>query len=307
MILIITNAQDESTTYVIQWLEFYNKKWHRINESDLIDLDFLGKEIQFTVNEMSFLISEISSVWYRRGFLNFNWEILFQDKSILRVLENEKLKITNFIYYLLNKKKHINTYFKSDLNKLIVTDLAKEIGLNVTDDYLFCNKKELKKLTKIKDCYISKPISGDSIMTYKDFVLFNYTTLIDFDQLEIDQFYPSLVQKYIPKKYELRIFYLEECFYSIAIFSQNDDQTAIDFRNYNKIKPNRRVPFKLPNFIQKKLTLLMNKLNLNCGSIDMIVSPTDQYYFLEVNPVGQFGMVSYPGNYNLEKIIAQYL
>ena len=29
--------------------------------------------------------------------------------------------------------------------------------------------------------------------------------------------------------------------------------------------------------------------------------------FLEVNPVGQFGMVSLPCNYQLEKRIAQYL
>jgi D-alanine-D-alanine ligase-like ATP-grasp enzyme len=51
----------------------------------------------------------------------------------------------------------------------------------------------------------------------------------------------------------------------------------------------------------------MNKLDLNCGSIDMIVTPKNEYVFLEVNPVGQFGMVSYPCNYNLEKKIAEYL
>jgi hypothetical protein len=32
-----------------------------------------------------------------------------------------------------------------------------------------------------------------------------------------------------------------------------------------------------------------------------------EYVFLEVNPIGQFGMVSAPCNYNLEKKIAQYL
>jgi D-alanine-D-alanine ligase-like ATP-grasp enzyme len=48
----------------------------------------------------------------------------------------------------------------------------------------------------------------------------------------------------------------------------------------------------------------MRLTNLDCGSIDLIYSTDEKYYFLEVNPVGQFGMVSYPCNYQLEKKIA---
>lgn len=51
----------------------------------------------------------------------------------------------------------------------------------------------------------------------------------------------------------------------------------------------------------------MNSLNLNTGSIDLIVDTQDNYYFLEINPVGQFGMVSQPCNYYLEKKVAEYL
>lgn len=51
----------------------------------------------------------------------------------------------------------------------------------------------------------------------------------------------------------------------------------------------------------------MNKINLNCGSIDILVDNNLNYFFLEVNPVGQFGMVSFPCNYNLENHIANYL
>jgi glutathione synthase/RimK-type ligase-like ATP-grasp enzyme len=51
----------------------------------------------------------------------------------------------------------------------------------------------------------------------------------------------------------------------------------------------------------------MIKLGLDSGSIDMIVSTEGKYIFLEVNPVGQFGMVSYPCNYYIERDIADYL
>jgi D-alanine-D-alanine ligase-like ATP-grasp enzyme len=51
----------------------------------------------------------------------------------------------------------------------------------------------------------------------------------------------------------------------------------------------------------------MALLKLNTGSIDLIVNTTGEYIFLEVNPVGQFGMVSSPCNYYLEREIARFL
>ena len=38
----------------------------------------------------------------------------------------------------------------------------------------------------------------------------------------------------------------------------------------------------------------------------MIVTPTNEYVFLEVNPVGQFNFVSELCNYYIEKNIAEF-
>lgn len=93
----------------------------------------------------------------------------------------------------------------------------------------------------------------------------------------------------------------------MAIFSQQSEQTKIDFRKYDPVKPNRCTPYKLPAEIENKIDRLMRRIKINSGSIDMIYSPNGQYYFLEVNPIGQFGMTSFPCNYPIEKRIAQYL
>lgn len=95
--------------------------------------------------------------------------------------------------------------------------------------------------------------------------------------------------------------------YSMAIFSQNDEQTQVDFRNYNVKKPNRTIPFKLPEIEKDKLVKFMNAVNMNCGSIDVIYTKDKKFVFLEVNPVGQFYQLSYPCNYHVEKKIAEYL
>jgi ATP-GRASP peptide maturase of grasp-with-spasm system len=122
-----------------------------------------------------------------------------------------------------------------------------------------------------------------------------------------DLLYPSLFQQMLEKKYELRIFYLDGICYPMAIFSQNDKQTKVDFRHYNVQKPNRNVPYQLPSEIETGIVKLMESLELRCGSIDMVRTIDGQYVFLEVNPIGQFGMVSGPCNYYLEKEMAKYL
>ncbi len=122
-----------------------------------------------------------------------------------------------------------------------------------------------------------------------------------------EQFYPTQFQERIEKKYEVRTFYLDGEFYSMAIFSQNSQQSKVDFRNNNLDSLNRYVPYKLSKEIEDKVTRFMKQIKLNCGSIDLICDKMNRYHFLEVNPVGQFGFVSYTCNYNLEKKIAKYL
>ena len=93
----------------------------------------------------------------------------------------------------------------------------------------------------------------------------------------------------------------------MAIFSQNDKQTSVDFRNYNDKRPNRTIPFSLPKGIEDKIIQFCEEGGYNLGSIDLIKSTNGKYYFLEINPKGQFGMVSYPCNYYLEKKLARHL
>ena len=119
--------------------------------------------------------------------------------------------------------------------------------------------------------------------------------------------FPSLIMEKIEKKYEIRSFYLDGRFYSMAIFSQNNKQTEVDFRKYCADRPNKVEPFKLPCDIEEKLERLFRYFDLNCGSIDIIVDKNGKYVFLEINPVGQFQMTSIPCNYNIEQIIANYL
>lgn len=93
----------------------------------------------------------------------------------------------------------------------------------------------------------------------------------------------------------------------MAIFSQDEIEASIDFRNYNSSKPLKQVPYSLPKELEDKLNKLTQKMKLNTGSIDMIVDEFGNYTFLEINPIGQITMTSQPCNYYLEKKIAECL
>lgn len=304
MILIITEEADYSSSLVINWLLFYKIDFVRINENDILKVEFLKDDFIISNNEIAFKFSQIKGMWYRRGFLNLKID-LTSDSEINFFRKIEFKKVLEFIYFKLSKLPHINKFENSDVNKLVVCEYAQQFGLKVPEEYLLNYKKDITKLVNIEK-YATKSITGSTILHYGSHYIIGYTSLIKDIKYIPESFFISLVQKYIQKKYELRIFYLHKVFYSMAIFSQNDKQTKTDFRNYNRNNPNRNVAFELPNSIKIKLINLMDKLELNSGSIDMIVTPDNDFVFLEVNPIGQYGMVSNPCNYYLHKKIAEF-
>lgn len=304
MILIITEEADYSSSKVIDWLLYFEIDFIRVNENDILDIEYCSNDIKIKSKSFEFLYSELKGMWYRRGFLNIKFDKV-EDLSINNFRKTEFVKLKEYLYYKLSLLPNINRYTNSDVNKLIVSDIAKKCSLITPEEYILNKKKELLRLNDSHE-YATKSITGSTVLDYEDFFIIGYTSILKNTEDYPTFFFPSLVQKYIKKKYEIRIFYLHKKFYSMAIFSQKDKTTEIDFRNYNRTKPNRNVPFELPMIIKEKLIDLMGRLKLNSGSIDMILTPNNEFVFLEVNPIGQYGMVSNPCNYNLHKEIAEF-
>ncbi len=79
-----------------------------------------------------------------------------------------------------------------------------------------------------------------------------------------------------------------EQIFSTWIGSQKSERTAIDFRrSYEDLEGTYR-PYQLPSAIEAKLHLLMKKLDLSFGALDLILTPDEQYVFVEINAAGQF-------------------
>jgi ATP-GRASP peptide maturase of grasp-with-spasm system len=306
---------------VIDWLRFYKQDYIRINDTthlSVSDFQITNENSDFTLanNDISFKYSEIKSVWYRRGFLNislktlkskYSNEIGIDDLSIY--LSQEYEHFNHSIIRMLWQKFCINTSSDIFTNKISNLQAAKLVGLNVPKTIVTNQKKKI--IDFVSSCSNGAITKAIYYGTFKsiDTLMSLYTNEVKLDDIDLlsDSFWPCLLQEKLDKYIELRIFYIHGKCYSEAIFSQNDSKTSVDFRRYNYKNTNRTPPFILPLEIEMKLKQFMNSINMNCGSVDMVLTTAHEYYFLEVNPVGQFQQVSYPCNYQLERVVANYL
>lgn len=308
MILILSIKNDPCTEDVLSWLKFFKSNFVRINPEDLIILERFQisndtDSIVLRVNNKKIDLSKIRAFWYRRGDLTL-FEIFnsYQDSHLTHYLQKELEVLRDYIYKKLENKFHINKRSDNEVNKLNSLAVAKSSGLSIPPSAVIYNTNDSK--FNYNKSFITKAFRNGEFKIQNSLAVGAPTELIT---KKITSSFPSFVQQAIQKKFELRVFYLLGEMYSTAIFSQQSEKTKIDFRNYDKEKPNRVVPFNLPYELSVKIRKFMKKSDLTCGSLDFIYSHDGNFYFLEVNPIGQFQQVSIPGNYYLDKVIAEKL
>ncbi len=313
-ILILTTSNDTSSFEVINWINFYGYKAIIINENSKLSIkkiDFVENEICFKIDKVEYRMSNIISFWFRRGEIDLNFKELFNqiiqldEKIILNHLSLEENSMKEFFMYCLNcKKNKINDYQYSITNKLYLLKKAKEVGLEIPKTLVISKKSDLLEFYKNNNHEIITKNIQDLFIEIRNNKLYkSLTNEIDKKTIDglSDNFYPSLFQEKINRDFEVRSFYLNNTFYSQAIFSSSSD---IDYRNYSK--DYRISKFILPNEIKIKLLEIINFFSIDSGSIDLIYSK-NKFYFLEINPFGQFGHLSFYNNYRIEQIIAKYL
>lgn len=318
IIVVSQHEAEHSTVLVIDWLHFLKADYRKINGINaLCDINYTISSIGSTVNyQADNKKVEADVVWYRRwtpqDYFIENADIT--DSATLNIQFRDYYKDENRIlakYFLaeLNGGYLLSDFSRISINKLGVLKYAAGVGLSIPHTLVTASKSALEDFMNTNRDIIIKNISEVGMFSHKERIFVSYTT--GFSRSDLNRvpgiFFPTIFQAKVEKRYELRVFYLDGKCFSMAIFSQENEQTKTDFRIYDFENPNRNVPYDLPVSEEDKIDRLMKKLGLNCGSVDLIRAVTGEYVFLEINPVGQFGMVSEPCNYFLEKKIAEHL
>ena len=329
MILILSQSSLEPTTEeVMDWVEALGGRCLRLNGDDIEGRSALRFEIvdgrlslRFESEGIELPLQEIGAVWYRRWLYERRHETvgLLADPGaddhtlhhqLRRHLTLESRRLSDFIFSSFEHLPWLSHPRRSSLNKLDVLRRAAGEGIATPATLVTTEREALRRFAaRHGGEVITKPIGEVEAFIAGEVSHFLFTTPLGAAEIDAlpESFAPSLFQERVEKAYELRVFYLDGEFHAMAIFSQNDPQTRADFRQYNRERPNRNVPYRLRPELAERLLRLMEGLELETGSIDLLVTPDGREVFLEVNPVGQLGMVSRPCNYHLERKIAQLL
>lgn len=323
MILLLSQDRwDVSTEEVQDWIEALGGTCVRLNGEDLNDGGSItfsyekgGASLSLNLDGSRITLDDVGVVWTRRWHNLQNLAFLDEIESptlareIRGHLAAEIRALTGGLDGVLEGLASLAVPRQRQVNKLEALRLAARAGLRIPDTIVTNDRAELQGFKARHDRIITKCIGDGTTFVLRDQRYPMFTEEVSQDDIDRapECFFPSLFQEHISKQVEIRTFFLAGACYSMAIFSQSDRTTSLDFRHYNQERPNRMVPYRLPEAVEKRITHLMKALSLDTGSLDLIRDVAGEHTFLEVNPVGQFKMVSEPCNYHLEKAIAAHL
>lgn len=168
---------------------------------------------------------------------------------------------------------------------------AARVGLNYPRTLIANNPDQIKK-------FISESSNPEVIYkTLTPMMWFGssdawlaYAVPISINQLPSDrmlQTVPGIFQECIPKLCELRITYFGDDYMAVKIDSQNHPRAKNDWR-YAPVHELGLQRVDIPADVDMKCRRLMQELGIVFGCIDMIVTPDNEYVFLEINEQGQF-------------------
>lgn len=205
-----------------------------------------------------------------------------------------------------SKLSHIYTLEEDKFKELAI---AKNIGLRIPRTILTTDiENALEFYRKLNGRVISKRYKKADITYKKTRVAFptSPVSLRDIGFISHIRNSPTLFQEYVPKKKELRVTIVGNATVAAEIDSQKTHRTRHDWRHYDL----KRTTYKhhvLPNEIHEKLILLVERLGLHYATVDFVITPDDDYIFLEINPSGQYEWLENKIGQNITGLICDKL
>ena len=304
-ILIISSLYDFSTDLVCVELHKLGACYIRINRDEFktynIFFNPIKPELIIKIKNAEFRITDehLKTVFYRAP--TFLREIFVSDLA-----EEEQLERTQwaaFLRSLVVFDRAIWYNNPSDVYKAEIKSyqlyVASRIGFLVPDtiitNYIHSNSYKYEKAA-IKSI-------DTALISNNNEEGFIYTNIYSVNEL-VNAHYtsPFFIQEALLPKIDIRVTIVKNTIIGIDI--RGDDLLDEDWRKY-KFHLTYSLIY-LPQEIESKCIQLMKNLNLNFGAIDL-VQVNDKYYFIEINPTGEWSWLQENTGYHFDILIAKSL
>ena len=316
MVLILTDQFDVHANIVIKELEEQRIPYYRFD----LDVESL-KQTHMTFYDEKWTISstkgtittdEIECVWCRRPFV----ELSLQEQEIsevdFRIWKNEWNKTLLGFYNSIKRIPWLNPLRKAyrGENKYYQMELAKEIGVSLPRTLISNDKKALKEFISHNQGRSLFKLMSQEIydIGHNDFRGL-YTNVIsdkDIEKFCDNEENPIVLQEYVEKDYEVRYTVVGKEHFVCRIDSQLSSIAKEDWRRYD-IARTPHYQIDAPKEIEVKVNQLLEKLGLDYGALDFIVTPEGRWVFLEINCMGQWLWIEQLTGMPISKAIVKWI
>ncbi|MCM5507146.1 hypothetical protein [Vibrio sp. SCSIO 43169] len=291
MILLVTNQRDLTTDYIVRELKNRSIPYHRLNTENLPSYKCsIGHSHIDDWNIGEITGSCVKAAYFRRPKQpEPKGHNCSQD--IDKYLSIEWLSFLKSIYSRLNKK-----WFSNPNDIVLAEDkplqllLANRLGFCIPKAAITNDIKPAISLSR-EHHLIAKPLRQALIENESEQVIFtNRIKPLEPNNEMALSYCPIILQQEISKKFDVRVTVVGDRVFAAAIHSQKNIDTTTDWRK-GGIVDLAHEPIDLPKAISQQCIDLTKKLNLRFGAIDLICDKQDNYWFLEINPNGQWAWI----------------
>lgn len=138
---------------------------------------------------------------------------------------------------------------------------------------------------------IAKPLKEALIAGEDEAVIFTtrVETLIERDKRAFEVA-PMILQREVAKRADVRVTVVGDQVFAAAISSQQNPDTIVDWRRGSVVElPHDRL--ELPSDLMQRCVRLTRSLDLGYGAIDLVLDEDGAFWFLEINPNGQWAWI----------------
>lgn len=303
-VLIVSNSFDLHADLIIPHLHNYNSNPFKIDLdcfprdyqiSQLLWRGILTNTITHLPSGQSVDLADVGAIWLRKpaDYAFISADLTPQELAYAR-LETEHalfgLLYTLDCYWVSHPK-----FLRGAIWKAEQLQRAMKLGFRVPASLITNSAAQVLAFKKqIAGDIIFKPLSTSSlaaeIVSESDRVIDGITTTVIDDDMMADlesvNELPCCFQEYIAKQYELRVTVIAGHVFAAKIYSQDDVRTTVDCRDISA--DIRYEATQLPPDIANRCREFVSSYGLNFSALDIIVTPENEYVFLENNPNGQF-------------------
>lgn len=315
MILLATNEEDITTDFIVLELQRRGLPFFRLNSERLSEgfSSFSptedGKSWLIHWQDRELDLSKVKAGYYRRPGIPTASERISDDAAKQYAASEWRSLLASLLNAIeplwLNSPLKIQTAE----NKPLQLCLAKQIGLpvprsivtNCYNDIIAFMKTSPVIIKPLREALVT--ISGEEKVLFTTLLNANDLSAADVESIKAC---PVIMQDHVSKALDIRVTVVGNRVLAAEIHSQDREETKTDWRNTSRLDLLHRA-HTLPPEVSEKCIGLTQKLGLRFGAIDLILDKNGVYWFLEINPNGQWAWIENRTNLKISSAIVDEL